>query len=86
MGVGGVTHHFRLEGRLDVPVLEAVPVDASEEVVLPDVPLPLRPAAQALGRVLGHQLGWPGSTGRVREMEGKFVKSRETGLSTKPYG
>lgn len=42
------TYHFGLEGRLDLPVLEALPVDASEEGLLPDVPLPLRAAAQAL--------------------------------------
>ncbi|TNN36596.1 hypothetical protein EYF80_053238 [Liparis tanakae] len=42
--------------RLDLPVLEAFPVDAPEEGVFPDVPLTLCAAAQTLGRVFGHQL------------------------------
>lgn len=52
-----VTHPFGLEGGLDLAVLETVPVDASEEGVLLDVPLPLGAAAQTLRRVFGHQLG-----------------------------
>lgn len=50
------THHFGLEGRLYLPVLQALPVDASEEGVFSDVPLSLGAAAQTLGWVLGHQL------------------------------
>ena len=51
-----IPHHFGLEGGLDLSVVEPVPVDAAEEGLLFDVPLPLRPTAQTLGRVLGHQL------------------------------
>lgn len=47
--------HFGLEGRLYLPILEAFPVNASEESVFSDVPLSLRATAQTLGRVLGHQ-------------------------------
>lgn len=50
------THHFGLEGRLDLPVLQLLPVDPAEEGVLPHVPLALGPTAQPLGGVLGHQL------------------------------
>lgn len=48
------TYHFGFERRLYLPVLEAFPVDASEEGVLPDVPLSLQTAAQTLGWMLGH--------------------------------
>ena len=51
-----VAHVFGFEGGLDLTVGEALPVDASEEGMLPDVPLAFLPAAQTLGRVLGHQL------------------------------
>lgn len=50
------THHFGLEGRLDLPVLEFLPVDPPEEGVLPHVPFPLGPATQPLAGVFGHQL------------------------------
>lgn len=53
---GAATYHFGLERRLYLLVLQAFPVDASEEGVLSDVPLSLRPAAQTFGWVLGHQL------------------------------
>lgn len=49
-------HHFGLEGRLDLLVGQPIPVDASEERLLPDVHLPLWATAQTLGRMLGHQL------------------------------
>lgn len=51
-----VSYHFRLEGGLNLSVLEAIPINSPEEGMLSDVPLPLRAAAQTLGRVLGHQL------------------------------
>lgn len=50
------THHFGLEGRLDLPVLEFLPVDPPEEGMFPHVPLPLWPATQPLAWVFGHQL------------------------------
>lgn len=50
------THHFGFKWRLDLSVRQAVPVDASEEGLLPDVHLALWPAAETLGRVFGHQL------------------------------
>lgn len=50
------TYHFGLEGRLNLPVCEAFPVDASEEGMVSDVPLSLTTAAQTLGWMLGHQL------------------------------
>lgn len=53
---GALTHHFGLEGRLDLPVLQLLPVDPPEEGVFAHVPLALGPAAQPLARVLGHQL------------------------------
>lgn len=51
-----LTYPFGFERRLYLPVLEAFPVDASEEDVVSDVPLALLTAAQALGWKLGHQL------------------------------
>lgn len=56
-GERGHTYSLGLEGRLDLLALQLVPVDVAEECVLLDVPLPLGATAQALGRVLGHQLG-----------------------------
>ena len=50
------THHFGLEGWLDLAVLQLLPVDPPEEGMLPHVPLALGPAAQPLPGVLGHQL------------------------------
>lgn len=50
------THHFGLEGWLDLTVLQLLPVDPPEEGVLPHIPLALGPAAQPLPGVLGHQL------------------------------
>lgn len=50
------TYQFGLEWRLYFLVLKAFPVDTSEEGMLSDVSLSLQAAAQALGRVLGHQL------------------------------
>lgn len=65
------THHFRLEGRLDLPALQLLPVDSSEEGMFSNIPLTLRPTAQPLARVLGHQLesrgedvtSWSGQNG-----------------------
>lgn len=51
-----LTHHFGLEGWLDLPVLEFFPVDPPEESVLPNVSLSLWPATQPLAWVFGHQL------------------------------
>lgn len=53
----GHTYSLWLEGRLDLLPLQFVPVDVAEERVLLDVPLPFGAASEALGRVLGHQLG-----------------------------
>lgn len=66
--VGGTRHTYSLwlEWGLDLLALQLVPVDVAEERVLLDVPLPLRAAAQALGRVLGHQLG----TGERKQSRG----------------
>lgn len=50
------THHFGLEGRLDLLVLQPLPVYAAEKAVFPDVPFAFSTTAQALGRVFGHQL------------------------------
>lgn len=50
------THHFGLEGWLDLTVLQLLPVDPPEEGMLPHVALALGPAAQPLPGVLGHQL------------------------------
>lgn len=63
------TYHFGFERRLDLPVLEAFPVDASEEDVVSDVPLSLLTAAQTLGWKLGHQL---------LEMGDKYEKRAQT--------
>lgn len=49
-------YHFGLKGRLYLPVLEAFPVDTSEEGMFSDVPFSLRATAKTLGWVLGHQL------------------------------
>lgn len=51
-----LTYHFGFEWRLYLSVLQAFPVDASEEDVVSDVPLSLLTAAQTLGWKLGHQL------------------------------
>lgn len=48
--------HFWFKWRLDLSVGEAVPVDASEEGLLPDVPLALWSTAQTFRWMLGHQL------------------------------
>lgn len=40
--------HFGLKWRLDLPVGQAIPVDASEEGLLPDVPLAFWAAAETL--------------------------------------
>lgn len=69
------TYHFGLEGRLYLPVLEALPVDASEEGVFSDVPLSLRAAAQTLGRVLGHQLLMVGNKKENTVLEQRHCKS-----------
>lgn len=63
------TYHFGFEGRLDLSVLQAFPVDASEEDVVSDVPLPVLTAAQTLGGELGHQLL------RMRDKDEKSVKT-----------
>lgn len=62
----GVTHHFGFKWRLDLSVCQAVPVDASEEGLLPDVHLALRATAETLRRMLGHQL----ATNRSGEIRG----------------
>lgn len=64
-----LTYHFGFERRLYLPVLQAFPVDASEEDVVSDVPLSLLAAAQALGWKLGHQLL------KMRDKYGKTVKT-----------
>lgn len=51
-----LTYHFGLEGRLDLPVLQFLPVDPPEEGVFTHVPLSLGPATQPLAWMLGHQL------------------------------
>lgn len=68
VGRGGTRHTYSLwlERGLDLLALQLVPVDVAEERVLLDVPLPLRAAAQALGGVLGHQLG----TGERKQSRG----------------
>lgn len=53
---GGRTHGFRLVRRLDLLALQLLPVDVPEERMLLDIALAFGPAAQALARVLGHQL------------------------------
>lgn len=60
---GGIQHTYSLwlEGGLYLLALQLVPVDVAEEGVFLDVPLPLGATAQALGGVLGHQLGTAGS-------------------------
>lgn len=40
--------HFGFKWRLDLSVCQALPVDASEEGLLPDVPLPLWATAETL--------------------------------------
>lgn len=50
------THSFGLEWRLHFLVLQLFPVDVAEEGVLLDVSLALRPAAQTLTWVFGHEL------------------------------
>lgn len=52
----GITHHFGFKRRLDLFVCKAIPVDASEEGLLPDVHFSLRTTAKTLWRMLGHQL------------------------------
>ena len=69
-GAEASPHHFGFEGGLDLSVGQAVPVNASEERLLPDIPFPLGPTAQPLGRVLGHQL-------RERERERESERERE---------
>lgn len=64
---GAPTHHFGLEGRLDLPVLQLLPVDPPEEGVFAHVSLALGPAAQPLARVLGHQLEGR-REGRMRDL------------------
>lgn len=51
------TYSSWFEWRLHLLVLQLLPVHVAEEAVLPDVPLPLRTAAQALRWMLRHQLG-----------------------------
>ena len=65
-------HHFGFEGGLDLSVGQAFPVDASEERLLPDVPFPLGPTAQPLGRVLGHQLREIGKMSYFKSQEEVF--------------
>ena len=50
------TYYFGLVGRLDVAVLDGLPVDAPEEAVVFDVALTVRPTAQARRRVFQQQL------------------------------
>lgn len=49
-----LSHHFGFEGRLYLPVLEAFPVNTSEEGMFSDVSLSLKSTAKTLGRMLGH--------------------------------
>lgn len=50
------THDFWLERRLNLAVLDPLPVDASIERVAPHVVLASRAAAQSLARVLRQEL------------------------------
>ena len=50
------THDFRLERRLDLAVLDFLPVDSPEEEVTPNVVLPFVAAAKPLGGVLRQEL------------------------------
>lgn len=51
-----ITHHFGFKWRLDLFVGQALPVNASKESLLSDVPLTLWAAAETLWWVFGHQL------------------------------
>ena len=65
------TYGLWLEGRLHLLALQLLPVHVAEEAVVPDVSLPLRPAAQPLPRVLGHQLVRGGGEKGVGEETGE---------------
>lgn len=84
MGKGGgsspdATYGSGLERRLHLLVLQLLPVHVAEEAVLPDVSLPLRPAAQALGGMLRHQLH--GQRERVRKTGGGGVVTETIGAT-----
>lgn len=66
-------------------MLKALPVDASEEGVLSDVPLALKAAAQTLGRMFGHQLHIERNTKEKMAVDQREHKKKKKSCFTSIY-